>query len=257
MSEPVQLTVAVLDYLKPQETRLCLESIKLHLRVTHKTVLLDNGGQSEYAWQLYRSGLCDTLISKRESLGGGVGQTDLFRWSDTQYTMFVQQDQYLTSVIDIPIFESMTKMLQEGYRCIDLNGDQSGRRVWTDRAHLVETSFFNSLAPFPNGGPGPLHELRWNENYLQEVFSKPENQIFHIPLPFFRDNGVWTVRTQQDGSRVRMKTDTKEVHWEILPTKPYVFPDMSETEWKTSIEGKWVNGTVPERYIQHSFRHWT
>jgi hypothetical protein len=34
------------------------------------------------------------------------------------------------------------------------------------------TDFINSLAPFPNGGPGKNHHLRWNENYLQEVFEE-------------------------------------------------------------------------------------
>lgn len=256
MNSQNELTVAVLDYLKPQETEACLLSIRDNLLVPHTTVLLDNGGASNYAWDLYKQGLCDTLISKRESLGGGVGQTDLFRWVDTKYTLFVQQDQVLETPINEALFEYMKARLSQGAcRCIDLNGDQSNRGVWTDRAHLMETDFFNSLAPFPNGGPGPLHHLRWNENYLQEVFARPENQILHLGR-YFRDAGVWTVRTQPDGSRVRMRTDTKQVWWETTPTEKFVFPDMDAEEWQLAFEGKWMGGTVPKAYQPHSFNCW-
>lgn len=253
----IKLTVLVLDFKKEIETRKCLESIRDLCTVPHKTVLLDNGGVSNYAWQLFKDGLCDTLISKRESLGGGVGQTDLFRWCDTQYALFVQQDQILEYEISQGVFNWLTNHLHNGYRCVDLNGDQSNRLVWTDRAHLIETGFFNSTGPHPRGGTGPLHAEPWLEKYMQDVFSKPENKIFHVRNPiFFKDVGVWTIREQPDGSLSKLRTDTKQLWWITTPKEKYVYPELSDEEWKTSIDGNWIGGSIPEVYKQHSFNCW-
>lgn len=253
-----KLTVCVLDYLKPTETRLCLESIRRHLHVRYSLVLLDNGGASDYAWQLYKESLCDVLISKRDGRGGGVGQTDLFRWVDTEYTLFVQSDQIMAYDVDEAGLARLTSLLDsDEYQCIDLNGDQSGRGVWTDRAHLIKTDLFNSLAPFPNGGPGPLHHLPWNERHLQDQFAARQWRIAHIRPIMFLDNGVWTIR-ECAGGLVRMRTDTKAVWWERAPTQSYVFPEMSNAEWATAIGGNWIGGTIPATYTARgeSINHW-
>lgn len=256
MSEIVSFLV--LDFRKPVETRACLESIRAHAKLPHKVVYLDNGSREQYSWGLYREGLCDTIISKRDGQGGGVGQTDLFRWCDTRYAYFVQSDQTLIRDITPEIHEQLVRGLETSFRCMDLNGDQSGRGVWTDRAHLIDVAWFNSLVPFPNGGPGPRHEDRWNENYLQEVFARPENQIAHVKPVFFADNGKTTVRELPDGALVMMETDTKAVTWIKAPTQPYVFPEMTEDEWAQSIAGAWPARTVPETYLARgeSFSHW-
>lgn len=251
--EPILLTVAVLAFHKERETRLCLESLRANLRVPHKTVLLDNGSASDWAWQCFKEGLCDTLITKRESLGGGVGQTDLFRWSDTPYTLFVQSDQVLAEPIEDASFQWMLSKLANGFKCVDLNGDQSRRGAWTDRAHLINTDFFNSLHPFPNGGPGN-DAAPWNEAYLQEVFRRPENQIFHPAAPlFFQDIGKWSVRKAGDGI-LKHRCDTKQMYVIKQPTyRTEVYPPLNDAEWQIMLSGKWVDGTIPEEWKRHSF----
>lgn len=248
----------VLDFRKPDETRQCLESIRARAKLPHKIIYLDNGSREQYPWSFYQEGLCDVLISKHDGWGGGVGQTDLFRFCDTRYAYFVQSDQILIRDITPEIHARLVQGLETSFRCMDLNGDQSGRGAWTDRAHLIDVAFFNSLAPFPNGGPGPKHEDRWNENYLQEVFARAENQIAHVNPVFFADNGRTTIRELPDGALVLMETDTKAVTWIKSPTARYVFPDMTEDEWAASIAGAWVAGTVPSAYLTRgeSFKHW-
>jgi hypothetical protein len=56
-----------------------------------------------------------------------------------------------------------------------------------------------------------------------------------------------------------MRTDTKAVWWDTVPTEPYVFPDMTPDEWAAAIAGQWVGGTIPEAYVKggHSFKCWT
>ncbi len=169
MSEP-QLTVLVLEYRKPAETLMCLSSLRRHLKVPHKTVLLDNGGMSECAWGYYKQGLCDVLISKREGRGGGYGQTDLFRWCDTPFSLFVQNDQELLYDVTEEDFGRLAALL-ETYQCVDLNGDQSRKGIWTDRAHLIDTAGTSNTSKrfSPNAATrsptfNPLFSRTWAES---------------------------------------------------------------------------------------------
>lgn len=254
------ISVLVLDFKKPIETRLCLESLRRHMKVPHQIIYLDNGGAQSYPWDFYQQGLCDVLISKKIGRGGGVGQTDLFRYCDTKYAYFVQSDQTLLHDITFDIQQKFIDAMSVagGADCIDLNGDQSGRGIWTDRAHFISVPWFNSLSPFPNGGPGPLHELRWNENYLQEIFARAGNRILHIRPTFFADNGIYTVRELPCGGIVRMRTDTKAVEWLKTPKAEYVFPEHTAVEWTIAIAGEWVPGDIPSIYLSRgdSFNHW-
>lgn len=254
----MNLSILVLDYRKPVETRQCLESLRRHMKVPCKIVYLDNGSNEQYPWSFYQEGLCDIIISKKVGMGGGFGQTDLFRWCDTKYAIFVQSDQVLMYDINQDAIDTMIKCLNDGARCIDLNGDQSQKGRWTDRAHFIDVEWFNSLAPFPNGGPG-LDHLRWNENYLQEVFDNLGNPIVHIRPVLFRDNGRVTIRELPCGGVVQMETDTKKVSWIKTPKQPYMFPEMSDEEWNLSISGNWVSGTVPKKYLERgeSFDFWS
>ena len=252
---PPLVSVLVLDYRKPTESRACLESIRRHLQVPHKVVYLDNGGGEDYVWHLYQEGLCDVLISKREGRGGGYGQTDLFRWCDTQYALFVQNDQVLQYDITEEMFAAMQQALRGTYRCVDLNGDQSARGVWTDRAHLIETAFFNSLGPFPNGGPGN-DAAPWNEAHLQRVFEERGYHIAHVRPALFADAGKWSVREAGDGL-YKHRCDTKQLWVLERPTyRTEVYPPFNDEEWVRVLGGEWVDGTIPEQWKLHSFVHW-
>lgn len=252
-----ELAVCVLDYLKPIETRLCLQSLRAHLKVPHKIIYQDNGGgpDQSYVWQLYQDGLCDVLISKRRGGGGGVGQTDLFRFSDAPYTLFVQSDQVMLADITPELFDVFKQTLEGESQCIDLNGDQSRRGVWTDRAHLIKTAFFNSLGPFPNGGPGN-DATPWNEAHLQKAFTDNGYQICHVAPVLFGDHGVWSVREAGDGL-YRHRCDTKQIWVLKQPTyRTDVYPPFNDNEWEQVLDGRWTDGQIPEQWRSHSFRHW-
>lgn len=251
MTDP-DLSVLVLAFARPQETCQCLTSLRAHLKVPHKVVYLENGGCSSEAWALYSEGLCDVLIHKRRGQGGGTGQTDLFRWCDTPYAMLIQSDQYLAADIDEPHYRWMCQLLNEGYSTVDLNGDQSGRGVWTDRAHLIKTALFNSLGPFPNGGPGN-DAAPWNEKHLQDEFARRGLKIAHLGVPpLFVDNGKWSVREAGDGL-LKHRTDTLQLSVLRRPTyRTEVYPPLSDSEWQTMLAGQWVDGTIPDQWKPHS-----
>jgi hypothetical protein len=152
-------------------------------------------------------------------------------------------------------FERLVGLLNSGFHCVDLNGDQSGRGIWTDRAHLIETAFFNSLGPFPNGGPGNDAQ-KWNEQYLQQVFAEKNYRIAHVTPAVFSDRGKWSIREAGDGI-FRHRCDEKGLHVVKQPThRTEVYPPLNENEWQDMLAGKWVNGTIPEAWKEHSFVCW-
>ena len=252
-----ELSVLVLDFNKEFETRLCLNSIKKYLKVPHKVILLDNGAAEDYCWQIYKEDLCDVLISKKRGGGGGYGQTDLIRFCDTIFFLFVQNDQYLQYPIDENTFDQFKNLLDNGYSCVDLNGDQSGRGAWTDRAHLMKTEVFNSLGPFPNGGPGEFHGQRWNENYLQEVFETRGLKIAHINPKFFQDFGIYSLRDMGEGGVFLHRTDTKQC-FVIVPPKVrnFCYPNVTNEEFNIMRDGLWEDGRIPKKEKIHSFNCW-
>lgn len=252
------ISVLVLDYKKPVETRACLQSIRNHLKVPHQIIYQDNGSNEEYPWDLYREGLADVIISKRVGAGGGAGQLDLFRYCDTRFCYYIQSDQELIYDITEAIQVRFIAALESGARVCDLNGDQSQNGRWTDRAHFIDVEWFNNLKVPVRGGPGPNHSERWVENYMQEVFDNLGNPIVHVKPTFFADRGVWTIRELPCGGVVRMRTDTKAVEWIVPPKEPYVFPEHTSDEWAAAIAGQWVAGTIPSMYLSRgeSFNHW-
>lgn len=253
----VSLTVLVLGYGKPEEARECLTSLRLHIQVPSKIIYQENGApEQSHAWVLYQNGLCDVLVTKRAGGGGGVGQTDLWRMCDTTYALFVQEDQTLRYDITPSIFLSMTSALDSGdYACVDLNGDQSSRGVWTDRAHLMKASVFNGLGPFPNGGPGN-DAVPWNEAYLQCVFATRGLKIAHVTPAFFTDQGKWSIREAGDGL-FKHRCDTKQMWVLKRPTRrTEVYPPLSDSEWERVLAGNWSDGDIPLAWREHSFRHW-
>jgi len=255
-TEP-QVSFLVLDFCKEGDSRACLRSIRDHVKIPHKVVYLDNGSGQNYPWKLYaEEELCDVIISKRVGRGGGFGQTDLFRWCDTKYAIFVQNDQKLVNDIGDNEFYHFVSLLNSGFKIIDLNMDQSGLGVWTDRAHMIETEFFNSLGPFPNGGPGN-DALPWNEAYLQKVFKERNYKIAHITGPlFFEDCGKWSVREAGDGL-FKHRCDTKRLYVLREPTyKTEVYPPLNDEEWVKVLGGNWIDGDIPEAWKKHSFEHW-
>lgn len=254
--ERIKASFLVLDYKKDEETRICLHSIRKHAKIPHKIVYLDNGSNQDYPFQIYKDGLCDVLICKKKGQGGGFGQTDLIRYCDTEYFFFVQNDQILINDITQTKLDNFMGMVDNIFQCLDLNGDQSGGKgIWTDRAHFMKTSLFNSLGPFPNGGPGN-DGPEWNEGYLQKVFQEKHYAIGHVHPLFFQDNGKWSVREAGDGI-FKHRTDTKQLYVVKQPTtKTEPYPDLTDEEWETVLNGKWLNGDIPFKWKPHSFTFW-
>lgn len=254
MSE--QVSILILDFNRPEEGKTLLLSLRKFANFNKEIIYMCNGGESDYAHSFYKEGLIDTLIVKRNGRGGGWGQTDLFKSCNNKYAIFLQVDHALIQYLSQQTIDTCIKALNDGFKCIDLNGDQSGRGIWTDRAHLINVDFFNSLGPFPNFGPG-LDNGKWNEQHLQEKFKENGYRIAHIKPTFFLDAGKWSVRQAGNGL-FKHRCDLKTLYVLKQPTyKTEVYPPLNEAEWGEVLSGNWPKeGKIPEQWKEHSFKFW-
>lgn len=253
---------AILDYSRPAQARILLESIKKYSKIDAPIIYLVNGAKKseefEYALEFYRAGLIDELIILKQGLGGGLGHCDLFRWCRTPYLFFLQVDHELIQEIDPDTLDFFVNLIElDDYKYVDLAGNQ-GQGKYSDRANFWRVSDFNELNVADNagGGPGIFTANRWNENYLQEKFKENDWKIAHLNPIFFKDCGKESVREYADGGKTLHFTDTKEL-FILNPLKEKnEWLNLESWEWVLVLENKWPPGQIPVRDVPHSFKYW-
>jgi len=255
-----EVTFAILDFQKPQETKHCISSIRNQVKFPYRIAYLHNG-KSDYAYELYRAGLIDTFIQSKENNGLGVGTRDLMASVFTPYTIYFQNDQVVGRAFEKEEFEFLKLLVeQDNVKSVALAGPTAGADIYSERAHIIKTDFYRLMEfsiPLGPYGAGPYHHGPWREEQIQKYYK--ENSYLHFTghPPLAVDIGKWTIRDCA-GGRVRMRTDTKAVTWEIAPTEKYVFPEHTDEEWELAIAGKWPVGKIPQIYIDKklSFSCW-
>lgn len=256
--EPI-LSYLVLDFNKPIESKNALLSIRDNSKFHHQIIFLSNGGNQDYAWQYYTDGLIDKLILNNKNNGLGYGTEDLFRFCDTEWAIYFQNDQKLIC----PITEYQIKRLISEFTnipklgAIGLAGLPCGENTYSERAHLINVPFYNKI-PKTHGGCGPFNHLIYNEKCVQDYFKGHGYNFISLLNPIVKDCGYYTIRELPCGGIARQRTDKKSVTWMKLPKEKYMFPEMNDKEWEDSISGKWINGTIPQKYLDknESFNCW-
>lgn len=260
------LSVLVLDFCKPIESELCLQSIKRHLKVPHSVIFCDNGSGEGYSYQFVKDGLVDQLIVNRDSRGLGLGTRDLFSMARSSYSLYVQNDQMFCHDLTESDFNAMLRLLggenahREKIMSISLAGSPCGVGVYSERAHLVHTKTYQNWEesiPLPIYGAGPYHDGMWREEALQREYSLRRYTHFEWPHQYVQDNGVFAVRDMKEGGLWVHRTDTKQL-WNIIPpTEPNpVYPKLSDEEFELAKQGKWPDGQIPEMERADSFSCW-
>lgn len=266
--DPV-LTVACLDYAKPLESRLCLESIKRHVLVPHKVVFCDNGSGEDYPLSFVREGLVDQLIVNRDSTGLGLGTRDIMNASFSPYTIMMQNDQLFSRDLTQTDFDALTSQLgkdtSEGkIASINLAGKIAPTNTYAERSHLLFTTFYKQMER--NGelgyhGAGKWHDGVWREAQIQAIY-KAQGLIHWTPptVQWVQDNGVYAVRDMGiEGGVFLHRTDLKKC-WVIVPPigpKNPAYPKMTETEFELAKRGEWEDGRIPEIETKDSFDCWS
>lgn len=263
-----KVSFLVLDYKKPVESRLLLESLKRHVKFENKVIYLHNGN-SEYAINFLNEGLIDQLIITKDNDGLGLGTRNLFAACFSEYAIYVQNDQILgRDFTEEELYYITAHLGHKNIRneklpvmkSISLAGAPCGDGIYSERAHLIKTATYfdwehNYMMPY--GGAGPWHAEQWREGYIQSLYKKYNwtHYIYHNPL--FIDNGVFATRQNPDGSVWCHRTDTKGL-WNIIkPKEKYdAYPKLTDEEWKLAIDTKWPDGNIPENEVKDSFECW-
>lgn len=260
------ISVLVLDYKKPEATKLLLESLRRHIKFDYKIIYLHNGKSEDYGYQYFKDGLIDQFIQTKDNNGLGVGTRDLFAASFSEYSMYVQNDQILGRDFTREELDHVMKHMYASYNgnvinSISLAGDVCGNQKYSERAHIIRTDFYKTLETHKAlgyHGAGPFHDGEWREAQIQAVYAA--NKLIHYPYgnPIFIDNGREAIRQNPDGSEWKHYPDTKGLFLLKGPVKEkYVYPKFTDEEWSRVIETQsWPDGQIPQNEIKDSFHVW-
>lgn len=263
-----KVSFLVLDYEKPAESRLLLESLKKHVKFQHKVIYLHNGW-ANYPQTYLNDSLIDQLIISNDNDGLGIGTKILFANCFSQYAIYVQNDQILGRDFTEEELEYLISFLPykrdrdettPWVRSIGLAGDPC-HGTYSERAHLIETSTYFEWEHeymLPHGGAGPYHDQPWREGYIQSLYKKYnwKHHIYHAPM--FIDNGRTAIRQNPDGSTWKHFPDTKQLWLMKGPVKEkFVYPYFTDAEWDEVIKTqRWRDGKIPEQEVKNSFHVW-
>lgn len=253
-----KVSYLILDYQKPNESKICLDSIRKNSKFDYQIIYLSNGGEQDYVWQYYKLGLIDKCIFNLKNNGLGYGTEDLIHICDTEYFIYFQNDQELiyelnqNDINQMKDFFVRNKMLG----ALGWAGTPCGFNTYSERAHMMKTEFYNSI-PKTHGGCGPYNHLKYNEQCVQEYFK--DNKYTFVSLnPLVKDIGWYTVRDMEECGTWCMRTDNKKL-WNIKkPVKINpVFPKFTEEEKIIVLsESGWPDGKIPELEMANSFHCW-
>lgn len=271
--EEPELSILVLDFKKPEESRLCLESIKRHVKIPHKVIYLHNGASETYPYEFLKEGLVDHFIQTKDNTGLGIGTRDLFAACFSKYALYFQNDQILGADITEEIFraiktlfgkfltDSEGKLTELSVKSISVAGPVCGPWIYSERAHFIETDFYKKMESdgvLSFGGAGPYHSTKWREACIQEYYKG--NKFVHAThiQPFVIDNGRRALRQNPDGSVWQHFPDSKGLKLVSGPVKEkHVYPYFTDAEWEEVLKTQtWPDGKIPEREKDQSFHVW-
>jgi hypothetical protein len=256
----ITVSYLILDFMRPDESKICLESIHKHSKFPFKVIYLSNGGAQDYVIDYYHKGLISKLILNKDNNGLGFGTTDLFRFCDTKYSIYLQSDQYLRRTFAKDELEYIISFIDTVSRnklikSVSLAGDMCQGK-YSERCHIIETNFYNSIQNKPNGGAGPYHDIPWNEGYIQKYYL--DNNYSHLIYEMlFLDNGCYATRQNPDGSIWTHRTDSKQMKLVKGPVKEkYVHPFFTDEEWDFVLKNQtWPEWKIPFKEKDLSFIH--
>jgi len=258
-----ELTITCLDYCKPIETRLLLESIKRHVKFPVKVILVDNGSNEDYSYQFLKEGLVDQLIVNRESLGLGLGTRDAVNAVFSPYYLMAQNDQLFGRDFTYQEFEQIKNLLEsEQIMSVSLAGANCGPQVYSERGYIMKTQLYKWMEhriPLGYAGAGKFHDAGdWREAQIQK-FYKNNNLIHLTDYPqMVIDNGVFAVRDMGDCGVYCHRTDTKALFVIIKPKlQNPAYPKVTAAEFADIWRGEWKDGRIPQQELAHSFDCWS
>jgi hypothetical protein len=260
--EPL-VSIAILDYQRPEEANLLLRSLNKFALFDYELVYLSNGGNQDHVIELNNQYKFDKLILNKKNTGCGLATRQIFQSCMTDWVIYVQVDQWLGINLYQTDIEQFINLLsaEQKYFYMDMAGDQ-GRGVASERAMFINRKRYLSMPGLDKiiGGPGPYADNQWTENFLQEYMKK--EGLGFLPGFYFGNNGKVSKRTYPCGAETKHFTDEKRL-FIIKPFKKRYdnFPNLklNDSEWKMALEEtfSWPKeGLIPEADKKDSFVYW-
>ena len=174
-----QFSFLVLDYNRPTESELCLQSIRNMVKFdNYEVVFYSNGGGQDYVYDFYKRGLIDRCILNSTNEGTGFGTMKLIQSCATDFFMSIQCDNYLNREFHQDELDAMITMIKEtNVFCIDLSHADTNNNLFSERCYVMETDFYNANPNQVGGGPGPYIDLTWTEKTTQEWVTHLSQEI--------------------------------------------------------------------------------
>lgn len=263
-----ELSIVILDFIKEEETRICLESIKRHVKFPVKVIYYHNGNGADYPYKFFKEGLCDTLIQTQKNEGLGIGTRDTMNAVFSPYTISLQCDQFIGRDFTYEEFSALKGALERNIdgskivMSISLAGPVCSTNIYSERCYIIKTDFYKWMEvnlPLGYAGAGPYHSAGdWREATIQKYYKKTAYVHFTEWPPLVVDNGRRAKRENPDGSLWEHFPDTKALRLIRGPVKEkYVYPYFTDQEWELVLKDqKWEDWKIPEKEKPHSFHVW-
>lgn len=249
-----KIGILILDYNKPKETEFCLHSVKDYCGFDKYVILYSNAGNQDYVWDFYQKGLIDQCVFSKINKGCGLATIELFKMCPTEYAIYLQNDQAFLKLLTQQYIDNLLTHFDERTKSISLAGMPCGPMIYSERAHLINVDFYNSIPNKTIGGPGPLNDVQYSEEAIQNHYK--QNGYIHAGVqPFVGDNGVFSIR-ELAGGIMKWRTDTKQL-WVLDPPKEKIqHLQLTDDEWDIIMVGNWKDGEIPDSWKKHSFTCW-
>lgn len=244
-----QVSFLVLDYNKPAESLLCLQSIRQNIKFDkYEVIFWSNGGEQNYLGQFYQEGLIDRLVVNKNNDGCGFATMSLWQMSRTKYSIYLQNDGFLKRTIDQEELNKMINALeQSNIGCLDFAGINTN--VFCERAFMMKTDLYNSNPNQVGGGPKSIFELDGLTDTEQTTafYIRDLNKQVVTWFPTLLGNaGKYTIKELPCGGIYKQRCDTQQLAFLVLPKQRWPAPRLTDEEWELVLSGKWKNFSVPD-----------
>lgn len=242
----------VLDFNRPNESKLLLESIKRHLKVKNEVIFLSNGGEQDYVYEFYKNGLIDKCILNKKNEGSGFGTIRLTEFCQTDYFINLQCDNYFirdfTEEDYSIIIDSFDK---HNLGSVDLTCIVPESQKFSERAFIANTEFYCSNPEKTGAGTGPIkiENGKGTEESFYNWIIKNNKKIFSIRPQLVGDSGKYAILQVGENGILKRRCDTQELKVVSLPNTTMDAYNLSNEEWSDILCGKWEDWRIPEKSI--------
>jgi hypothetical protein len=245
-----KLSFLILDFNRPNETNACLQSIHQHISYPKEIVLLSNGGEQSYIGDLYSKGLIDKCIISKQNEGSGLGTIRLIQFCSTEYFIYLQCDNLIGRLVEDKEIEFMFENLErDDVGAIDLTGIVPNTCVFSERAFMMKTDFYNANPNHTGGGTGPFQglNLKGSEECNLEWIQMNNKKVFSWRPYIIQDMGKYAILELPCGGILKRRCDSQQLWILKQPKSKMPCFNLLDEEWETILNGKWINGSVPEK----------